>query len=218
METKTKFLFWLALAASLAGCAAERASIQRPGLRGPSHRLAVLPFESANPYIPGAVLGDYFTVSILQNLDDVDVIERKDLMKVLQEQKLSLSGVIRPEKCLAIGSILGVDAVIVGLVQTLETIQSASGPISVTVKMVDVATGKVLWADREKISHAAWPAREVPEVAAIIMEKAAEKMVKKMAGRLPPRSELTAGLADELIRTAAPKIAQSRWTGGRHER
>ena len=144
-----------------------------------SRRVAVLPFESSNPFISGAALSDFFTVQIMRKMHGVEVIERKDLMKILQEQKLTLSGIIKPGKYSMLGSILGVDAVMVGSAQTLETIQSVSGSISVTVKLVDVSSGRILWAGKQKNAYAA-RLREIAEIAELIMEKAASKMISKM--------------------------------------
>ena len=167
-------------ALGLIGCAPNRAALPQGHAEFPTRRIAVLPFESGNPYISGTSLSDCFVVRILQQIPGLQVIERKDLMKILQEQKLTLSGIIRPDKFGKLGMILGVDAVLVGSVETLEVIQSVEGSIAVTVKLVDVSTGRILWADRQKISHTSWSAREVQEVAASLLEKAAEKMVRKM--------------------------------------
>lgn len=165
----------------LAGCL-HKSSLQ-PGqnsMHFPTRRIAVIPFESSNPYLSGTAFSDCFTVQIIQNLTSVQVIERKDLMKILQEQKLTLTGVIRPEKFSKLGQILGVDAILVGNVETLEVLQSGGGTISITVKLMEVASGRILWADRQKISYATWSAREVPEVASILMEKAAKKITHRL--------------------------------------
>ncbi|OGR86482.1 MAG: hypothetical protein A3A86_06795 [Elusimicrobia bacterium RIFCSPLOWO2_01_FULL_60_11] len=172
----------------LIGCAPNRAALPQDHAEFPTHRIAVLPFESGNPYISGTSMSDCFVVRILQQIPGLQVIERKDLMKILQEQKLTLSGIIRPDKFNKLGMILGVDAVLVGSVETLEVIQSVEGSIAVTVKLVEVSTGRVLWADRQKISHASWSVQEIQEVAASLLDKAAEKMVKKMEkGRVVSR-------------------------------
>ena len=181
----------------LAGCASNRAGLVPDRVELPTHRIAVLPFDSRNPYISGTSLSDCFVVSFLQKIPGIQVIERKDLMKILQEQKLTLSGVVRPGKYEKLGMVLGVDAVLVGSVETLDVIQSLSGSISVTVKLIEVSTGKILWADRQKISHSTWSAREIEEIACALLEKAAGKMVDRMdqagiAARFSPQETIVA--------------------------
>ena len=211
---KRNIFLLLALPIFFMGCA-ER-SLSGPSLQyQTSRRVAVLPFESSNPFISGAALSDFFTVQIMRKMHGVEVIERKDLMKILQEQKLTLSGIIKPGKYSMLGSILGVDAVMVGSAQTLETIQSVSGSISVTVKLVDVSSGRILWADRQKIAYAAWSAREIAEIAELIMEKAASKMISKMDKHFSLQSIPSADAYEVVPRPANVKLAKSDYRGER---
>lgn len=166
------------------GCVARRAALPDVQSRPVSGRIAVLPFNSSNPYVPGTTLSDYFIVQLLQNMPEVSVIERKDLMKILEEQKLTLTGIIRPEKFVKLGSILGVDAILLGTVSTLEPIHSVGGKVAVTVKLVDVASGRILWADSRKIDYSTWSVKELAAVAEEIMQKAARKMVQAMGRKL----------------------------------
>ena len=168
----------------LAGCASSGSALKPSPRGGGVHRVAVLPFESSNPYLSGVFFSDSFTVRILREILGLQVIERKDMMKVLHEQKLGLTGVLRPEKFSQLGSILGVEAILTGSVQVLQPIHGAGGSISVTVKLMEVSTGKVLWADRRKVSHASWSVGETEEVADALIEKAAEKMVGRLKGDL----------------------------------
>jgi TolB-like protein len=188
--------FLAPLALFVAGCAGNKVSVSPHQNPGP-YRIAVIPFESSNPFLSGHVFSDCFTVRILRDIPDLQVIERKDLMKILQEQKLTLTGIIRQEKFMKLGSILGVDSILIGSVHTLETLQGEGGTILVTVKLMDVQTGKVIWADRRRINHAGWSVLEVPEVADILIEKAAKIMVKKMEGALKPGSFASYRPADD---------------------
>ena len=65
----------------LLGGALKRANIAGHQIQYPTRRIAVLPFDSSNPYLNGASLSDWFVVRILQKLPGVQVIERKDLME-----------------------------------------------------------------------------------------------------------------------------------------
>ncbi len=204
-------VFFAAIGTS--GCAAKRALVPQVPLHFPTHRIAVLPFDSRNPYISGAALSDCFVVRILQQIPGLQVIERRDLMKILEEQKLTLSGIVRPDKFGKLGMLLGVDAILVGAVETLEAIHSVRGSIAVTLKLIEVSTGKILWADRQTISHSSWSAEDIEVIASVLLEKSAEKSVRNM-GRAEISSRFTprdAGADPEFLKEArlsAPKEFQ----------
>lgn len=181
LQYATRVAYGVGFAAlGLVGCA-PRSALVPDQIELPNRpKIAVMPFNSSNPYIPGTSISDCFVVNILRNLPQVQIIERKDLAKVLEEQKLSLSGIVQSGKYGALGMFLGVDALLMGSVETLEAIQSVKGSIAVTVKLVEVSTGKILWADRSNISHSTWSVREIEEVSAALLEKAAKSMVRKM--------------------------------------
>lgn len=168
----------------LFGCAQKRVNATFPQIQHPTQRIAVLPFESGNPYLNGASLSDGLVVRILQQMPGVQVIERKELFKILQERKLTLTGAVRPDHFLRLGPVLGVDAILAGSVDTLEVIQNASGSIQVSVKLMEVSTGRILWADRVTISHSSWSEKEVQVISSILMEKAAKKLAERL-GKSP---------------------------------
>lgn len=170
----------------LGGCAGQKMTLKGRVPSDTPHRIAVLPLRSSNPYVPGTTLADYLTIHILQNISGLEVVERRDLARVLQEQKLSLSGIVRREQFTSLGSVLGVHAILTGSVHTLETILTDQGTISVTVKLTAVATGRVLWASREKISHKSFRRREVTEVADRLMDRIAKRIIVKMDKALRP--------------------------------
>ena len=177
------------------GCTQKKANMAFPQIQYPTHRIAILPFESSNPYVNGGSLSDWFVVKVIQNMPGVQVIERKDLMKILAEQKLTLTGVIRPDKFSRLGLILGVDAILVGSVETLEVIQSVQGSILVTVKLMEVSTGRILWADRMKVTCSTWSSKEVEEISALLMEKAASKLVGRL-GKSPALGQINTAEAE----------------------
>ncbi len=202
----------------LIGCASQKMEMSRYYHERQSRRIAVLPFESSNPYISGMILSDYFTVQILRSMQGWDVIERKDLTQILQEQKLTLTGIIKQDKFSKLGSILGVDAVILGSVRTLETIQSVNGSISVTVKMIEVSTGKILWADNMKISHQTWSVCEISEVADKIMEKTAKLMVKRFEKGFVSGSFSSFSFRENFVNVREAKLTHKEKSDGNDQR
>jgi formylglycine-generating enzyme required for sulfatase activity/curli biogenesis system outer membrane secretion channel CsgG len=70
------------------------------------------------------------------------VIDRSKLELILKEQKLSLTGIIAPEKMKELGKLYGIDAFIFG-----RKVESFSEMPIVVLKLIDVNTGLILWAD-----------------------------------------------------------------------
>lgn len=185
LEMAVSFIFIFSL---LAGCSLKQTKNTQMNLQILSRRIAVLPFESSNPFVSGITMSDYFAVQIHREMNGFQVIERKDMMKILQEQKLNLSGIIRTDRFYKLGTILGVDAVLMGSVHTVETIQCGGGAISVTAKLIEVSSGRILWADVQKVSHSAWSEKEVTVIAEALMEKSAKKMIEEMKEKLSPNA------------------------------
>ena len=150
----------------------------------PPRMIAVIPLESQNPFLPGDTFSDFFTVEMHQSLQQIQILERKDIVKILQEQKLSFSGLIKKDNYSSFGSLLGVDAVLVGSIQTLKTLQSKGGSISIIIKLIEVSTGKILWAERQNIEQNFWTPKEITVVANTLMEKATQNLVQKMSASL----------------------------------
>jgi len=89
--------------------------------------------------------------SILANefarLDNVTIIERGQIEKLMAEQKLQQSGTINESSAVEIGEILGADAVIVGEISDYASWSSviANGStVSFSMRMIDVKSGKVI--------------------------------------------------------------------------
>jgi len=103
----------------------------------------------------------------LAGTDRFTLIERRQLSKVFEEQKLSLTGLIRNDTACRIGKMLGAKAVVLGsLSRTGEEVQ-------VDVRLVDVETSKILGA--ADVSF-----RELGE-----LRRAAEDLAEGLAESLP---------------------------------
>lgn len=140
-------------------------------------RVAVLPFESSNPYVLGGVIADHFAEALFKENLPIDLVERQKMAKILEEQKLNLLGMTRQDSVFEAASLLGVDYLLIGSISTLETIQGHSGSIAVTVKLLEVSTGRITWMKRDKISECSWRWKEVTETSENLMAKAARQMI-----------------------------------------
>lgn len=107
--------------------------------RSKKMRVAVVDFVDANgdPVNLGSFLAEELGTKLFMS-GHVDVIERRMLAKVLEEQKLEMSGLIDPGSIKRVGNILGIDALIVG------TMSEFGQVIRFNVRALSVDTGLVM--------------------------------------------------------------------------
>lgn len=152
----------------------------------PFKRIAVLPFESWNEYLSGNTLSDYFVHNFIRKFPEVTVVERRELQKILKEQFFTQTGAVNPETVASIGKILGVDAILIGKITTLDTIIGNKGAISVVYRIVDVNTGKILWSDKQnakmkpKLIQFESSYKNPMEVADYLLEQVAQKAIEQL--------------------------------------
>ena len=103
--------------------------------------IAILPFENKN------ISGELASIDLLDKLitwfketNRFDVVERSQLEKILEEQKLSLTGVISSATAVKVGKTMGVDAVVIG------SWTRHARAVSVDARLVDTETAKVITA------------------------------------------------------------------------
>jgi curli biogenesis system outer membrane secretion channel CsgG len=120
------------------GCAAPRVAIHQTWFDEPSHRIAVLPLTSEG--MSGSDISDALVTELMGS--GFSIMERTDLEKVLQEQKLHYTGAIDPQTAIQAGQLAGVDFIVVGSV-TKRAGRSAQ-IAQVNVRWVNVRTGQVM--------------------------------------------------------------------------
>jgi len=148
------------MVAALAGCA-QRVLVQPVVDVNQYNRVAVLPFETDSFLSTvGNQLADEIVVNLLQKAPQIDVVERTRIDAVVREQDLARSGYISPESAIALGRMLGVRAVVTGSVSVsigdiqptpLSPQRVATG--TVTARLIDTQTGKILWGDRQESQY-----------------------------------------------------------------
>lgn len=103
--------------------------------------IAVLPFESKGL---GTELGSIDLLDKLitgfVNINRFKVIERALLEKILEEQKLGMSGILDASTAAEIGKGIGVDAVVVG------SVTRGSGALSIDARLIDTETAQIVTA------------------------------------------------------------------------
>jgi curli biogenesis system outer membrane secretion channel CsgG len=131
----------------------------------PKKRIAVSRFEDGHGYSGcGIGISDMLATALVKTKKFM-VIERKELEKVVEEQKLGLSGMVTAETAPAVGKLLGVELLVIGSVSELGTSKrDIGGGISVfggglskqqaraavDIRLVNTTTGEVLAAETEE--------------------------------------------------------------------
>lgn len=107
-------------------------------------RIAIFDFKNNNPQAQARGYGEAISEMFLTAFatrPNFEVIERKQLRKVLDEVYLDQSGVVEAETAKKVGKVLGVDIALAGGVAAF------AGSIQSDVRLLDVETGKVILAD-----------------------------------------------------------------------
>lgn len=110
--------------------------------RLPQSTLLVLPLPYADgvPSAEGALLGERI-VTALSSLDGVRLVERAQLDRVLEEQRLSASGLVNPASAVRVGQLLGAAAILSG------TVTDLGENLEVHTRITATETGEVLSQD-----------------------------------------------------------------------
>ncbi|MBI4422104.1 MAG: hypothetical protein HY554_00160 [Elusimicrobia bacterium] len=152
--TRSRLLLLCALA--LAACG-PRVLVKNRPQTGKRPRVAVLPFKDA-PGSPGTgeLAREAFASEILA-VDQYEVIDRSALDKIVEEQKLAMSGAVDPAQAMQLGKLLGADGVIVGAVtefQRRKLLMFPPAKVAVTARMINTKTGVVDWATQHSVGGA----------------------------------------------------------------
>lgn len=95
--------------------------------------LAVLPFEERGSGTKGygTKISDFLVASLAENPELV-VVERAELNKMLDEQKLSLSGTVKPDEAVQVGRLTGAKILVLGSIVELDSTLVLSARITGT--------------------------------------------------------------------------------------
>ncbi|MFH1028394.1 MAG: FlgO family outer membrane protein [Pseudomonadota bacterium] len=91
----------------------------------------------------GKIVAEWFTTALV-NTGRFDVIERRLLQQILEEQKMGVTGLIDPRSASRLGKLLGVKTVVSG------TVQSYEGISEINVRLLNVETGSIITAESFK--------------------------------------------------------------------
>lgn len=107
-------------------------------------KVAVLDFQQQGAFANqdvGKIVAEWFTTSLVET-GRFEVIERRLMQQILQEQKMGSSGLLDPASASRLGKLLGVKTVVTG------TVQSYERTYELNVRLINVETGAIITADR----------------------------------------------------------------------
>ncbi|MBD3226405.1 MAG: hypothetical protein GF313_16875 [Caldithrix sp.] len=138
----------------------EKSNVKMVGER---MSVAVFPFENkgTNQNLGEVILDKLITA--LLNIERFRVIERSQLERILEEQKLSMSGIIDASTAVELGKGIGVDVILLGSVSP-----GTRGSVSLDARAIDTETATIIVAhDAESRSSDAQRIKEAVEQLAI---------------------------------------------------
>jgi TolB-like protein len=107
-------------------------------------KIAVLDFELQGERFEtkdmGAIVAEWFVTALVKT-GRFDVIERALLKKILQEQKLGMTGLLDEDTVTKIGKLLGVKVIISGSVMRLQNV------MEINARIIDVETASIIAAE-----------------------------------------------------------------------
>jgi len=136
---------WLSTAVAVAG---EKTVI----VVWPFEDVSFLPAQGTGSEEIGELSMELLTAALVRN-PAIDVVERQQLAKILEELNLSCSGLADKDACLKVGRIVGARKMVFG------SYFLVGGQVNLLVRRVDVETSEI-----EKILDRSTPQDRLPEV------------------------------------------------------
>ncbi len=114
-------------------------------------KIAVLDFQMQGDQTSSKDMGKIVAEWLITGLVETgrfDVIERRLLEKIMEEQKLGVTGAIDPNSAAQLGKILGVKIIVSGTVTSLE------GYTEINARLINVDTASIIAAEKVRASSA----------------------------------------------------------------
>lgn len=113
-------------------------------------KVAVLDFQQQGSFETagvGRIAAEWLTTGLVET-GRFEIIERRLLQQIVDEQKMGVSGLFDPSSASKLGRLLGVKTVVTG------TIQHYENTFELNVRLINVETGAIVTADRIKAGSA----------------------------------------------------------------
>lgn len=117
--------------------------------KSPTKKVSVIDFTDlqGNTSELGRYIAEQLSVSLVNSSKDFTVMDRANLKSLLDEHKLTASGLVNPENARKVGQFAGVDAIILG------SITQFGETFTVTARVIATETSQVLAATKISIAR-----------------------------------------------------------------
>jgi TolB-like protein len=145
----------------------------------------------------GLFLADQVSAGLVQK--GCEVVDRKNVARILAEHQLTASGLVDPENAKKLGQFAGLDAIVIG------TITPLSGTIRVTVKVLATDSAKLLAAASADLpkTNSIRAVMGEPEIAEPTPTPQMQRTEAPVEQPIPPR-KATDGPAQASLQTTSP--------------
>jgi len=111
-------------------------------------RVAVVPFTAPRgaASFSGAIVSERLVIQILAR-GELDLVERRFLDKILEEQRLGVFGIMDQDTVKNLGKVLGVDAILTGTIVELK-----GERVEINARLIHAETAQVLAADTVRVA------------------------------------------------------------------
>jgi len=109
----------------------------------------------------GSIVAEWLITSFVQS-GRFEVVERSQLQKILEEQKLAVTGLVAQETAVKLGQVLGVKVLISG------TLIKIGNAVEVNSRLIDTQDGSIIKAEKRRANRFADLERTVEELATLI--------------------------------------------------
>lgn len=133
--------------------------------------IAVLDFTDLQGTVTelGRFLAEELSTNLVTGKKRFDVIDRANLSRLLDENKLSRSGLVDPENIKRLGKIAGVDALVIGTVTPL------GKSLRVTAKVINTESAKIVGAARGDVE-------KTPEISELLRTRVIDTRASQTTG------------------------------------
>jgi len=125
-------------------------------------RIAIVDFDTMGGEFKvqdlGSIVAEWLITSFVQS-GRFEVVERSQLQKILEEQKLAVTGFVAQETAVKLGKVLGVKVIISG------TLIKLGEAIEINSRLVDTQDGSIIKAEKRRAEHFSDLERTVEELA-----------------------------------------------------
>jgi TolB-like protein len=161
--------------------------------------VAVVDFTDleGNPTKLGRYLAEELSVSLMQRAAGFDVIDRTHLKEILQEHKLSATGLIDPQTARKLGELVGADTLVTA------SITPFGDSVRLSIKAIDPGTAKIIAAATADVP-------KTPAISALLGETLGDASGRARPGT-PGSSENSPGQQSQTkpVKAAVPAKAQA---------